>query len=81
LTKAAEYSLADEAYARLLAELSVKKFNMTSPQLRDNILDFYSNLSLPIETRKNASHWLGVLSDLNQLKSAPLPRVATSPIR
>jgi hypothetical protein len=73
LTKASEYSLADESYASLLAELSAGKFNLTLPQLRDNILDFYSDLSLPIETRKNASRWQGVLSDLNQLKSAPLP--------
>jgi hypothetical protein len=80
LTKAAEYSLADESYASLLAELSAEKFNLTSAQLRDNILDFYSDLSLPIETRENASRWQEVLSDLNQLKSAPLtPPVAVEP--
>lgn len=73
VTKAAEYSLADESYAKLLARLAAGNFNLTSPQLRDNILDFYSDLSLPIETRKDASQWQGVLSDLNQLKSAPLP--------
>ena len=73
VTKAAEYSLADESYAKLLAKLAAGNFNLTSPQLHDNILDFYSDLSLPIETRKDASQWQGVLSDLNQLKSAPLP--------
>jgi hypothetical protein len=73
VTKAAEYSLADESYAKLLARLAAGNFNLTSTQLRDNILDFYSDLSLPIETRKDASQWQGVLSDLNQLKSAPLP--------
>ena len=36
-TKAAEYSLTDESYAKLLAELSERKFNRTSPELRDNI--------------------------------------------
>jgi hypothetical protein len=72
-TKAAEYSLADESYAILLAELSAKKFNLTSPQLRDNILNFYFDLSVPIGTRKNESHWHKVLADLDQLKSAPLP--------
>jgi hypothetical protein len=73
VTKAAEYSLADESYAALLAELSAEKFNLTSPQLRDNILNFYSDLSVPIETRKDASRWQGVLCNLNQLKSALLP--------
>jgi hypothetical protein len=82
LTKAGEYTLADESYANLLAELSAGSFNQTSPQLRDNILDFYSNPALPIETRKDASRWQGVLSDLNRLKSAPLPPpVAADPAR
>ena len=53
-TKAAEYTLADETYASLLAKLTARKFDGTSPQLRDNILAFYSDLSLPIETRKGS---------------------------
>jgi len=44
VTGAAEYSLADDAYADLLAELSAGQFNKTSPQLRTNILTFYSDL-------------------------------------
>jgi hypothetical protein len=78
-TKAAEYSLADESYASLLSELSAHQFNLTSPQLRDNILAFYSDLSPPIETRKDATRWQGVLSDLNQLKTVPLSPAATEP--
>lgn len=77
-TIAAEYTLADEAYADLLSRLAARKFDDTSPQLRENILDFYSNLSLPIETKTDASRWRGVLSDLSQLKSASLPLVADS---
>jgi len=50
-TKAAEYSLADDAYAKLLTQLSERKFDVTSPELRDNILQFYSDLSVPIETK------------------------------
>jgi hypothetical protein len=65
--------LADESYASLLAQLSERKFNLTTPQLRENILGFYSDLSLPIETRKDATRWQRVLSDLDQLESAPLP--------
>jgi hypothetical protein len=79
LTKAAEYSLADESYASLLADLSTKQFNLTSPQLRDNILDFYSDLSPQIETKQNPSRWQKVLADLEQLKSAPPPPVPASP--
>src|ERR1700722_18434960 len=76
-TKAAEYSLTDEAYAKLLGQLSGRKFDKTSPPLRDNILLFYSNLSLPIDTKDNPTEWKNVLSQLDQLKSvAPLPVIA-----
>src|SRR5208282_5499760 len=40
-TKAAEYSLTDDTYAQLLAQLSKRKFDRTSSELRDNILEFY----------------------------------------
>ncbi len=72
MTKAAEYTLADDAYARLLASLSAQKFDEITPQLRANILAFYSNLSLPIETKKVPAHWQAVLADLAQLKDAPI---------
>ena len=80
VTKAAEYSLTDETYATLLAQLSKRKFDNTSPALRDNILQFYSDLSLPIETKKDQARWLGVLTSLDQLKAAsPVPTVASRP--
>jgi len=73
-TEAAEYTLADATYASLLAKLAAQKFDGTSPQLRDNILEFYSDLSLPIETRKDPARWQGVLTDLEELRAiAPLP--------
>ena len=73
-TKAAEYSLTDDAYAKLLAQLSDRKFNLMTPQLHENILQFYSDLSVPFETKKDQVRWQGVLSDLDQLKSvAPVP--------
>ena len=53
----AEYSLVDESYAKLLAKLAAGNFDLTSPQLRVNILDFYLDLSLPTETKKDASQW------------------------
>jgi hypothetical protein len=80
VTKAAEYSLTDETYATLLAQLSKRKFDNTSPALRDNIMQFYSDLSLPIETKKDQARWQGVLTSLDQLKAAsPVPSVASRP--
>jgi hypothetical protein len=69
-TKAAEYSLTDETYAKLLGQLAEHKFILTSPELRENILNFYSDLSLPLETKKDDVQWQSVLVSLEQLKSA-----------
>jgi len=79
-TEAAEYSLADDTYAKLLGQLSSHKFDETTPELRANILNFYSDLSLSIETKKDQGRWQGVLTALEQLKSvAPVPTMAASP--
>ena len=76
-TKAAEYSLTDDAYAKLLAQLSERKFDLTSKELRDNILEFYSDPSAPIETKRDPVRWQSVLVSLDQLRSvAPAPTVA-----
>jgi len=81
-TKAAEYSLTDDSYAKLLASVSERKFDLTRPELRDNILQFYSDLSLPIETKKDQARWQAVLTELDQLKVVtPAPIVASSPAR
>lgn len=80
VTKAAEYSLTDSTYAKLLGQLSGRKFDRTTPELRDNILDFYSDLSALIETKKDQNDWKKVLAELDQLKSAtPVAAVASSP--
>jgi hypothetical protein len=79
-TTPAEYSLTDDTYAKLLGQLSERKFDRTSPELRANILDFYSDLSVAIATKKNQDDWKSVLSELDQLKSmTPIPIVAGSP--
>jgi hypothetical protein len=81
-TKAAEYSLTDDTYAKLLGQLAERKFDLTSPDLRDNILNFYADLSLPLETKKDAGRWQSVLSSLDQLKLVtPTPILAASPAK
>jgi hypothetical protein len=79
-TKAAEYSLTDDTYAKLLAQLSERKFDLTTADLRDNILHFYSDLSVPIDTKKDQVRWKSVLTALDELKSvAPAQTLAGSP--
>jgi hypothetical protein len=81
-TRAAEYSLTDETYAKLLGQLSSRKFDLTSSGLQQNILDFYSDLSAPIEMKKDAARWQSVLVSLDQLKLVdPTQNLAASPAR
>jgi len=78
--RAAEYTLTDESYAKLLTELSERKFDRTSPELRTNILEFYSDLSAPIETKKDSAAWQAVLTSLDQLKAlTPVSASAGNP--
>jgi hypothetical protein len=79
-TEAAEYSLTDETYAKLLGQLAKRKFDLTSPELRDNILNFYSDLTLPLETKKDSTRWQSVLVSLDQLRLVnPTPIIASIP--
>jgi hypothetical protein len=79
-TTAAEYSLTDDAYAKLLAQLTERKFDLTSPDLRANILQFYSDPTAAIETKRDQAHWQSVLVSLDLLKSVvSAPTVAASP--
>jgi hypothetical protein len=81
-TQAAEYSLTDETYAKLLAQLATRKFDRTTPDLRDDILHFYSDLSAAIETKKDNVRWQSVLVDLEQLKLVTAtPVLAGSPAK
>jgi len=76
-TKAAEYSLTDDSYAKLLGQLADRKFDRTTPELKANIVDFYSDLSAAFETKKDAGGWQNVLKSLAELQSAT-PFTATA---
>ena len=81
-TKAAEYTLTDDTYAQLLTQLVARKFDRTTPELRDNIRAFYGDLSAPIDTKKDQVRWQSVLTSLDQLKLvAPAPVLAASPAK
>jgi hypothetical protein len=71
-TKPAEYSLTDETYAKLLTQLAKNKFEFTTPELRENITQFYSNSSTLAGTTKDAAQLQGDLLALRQADS-PVP--------
>jgi len=67
-TRAAEYVLADETYANLIHKLTRKNPGALSTELRDNLLQFYSNPTAPIATKKDAKAWRKLQSELEALK-------------
>ena len=78
-TKAGEYPLTDKAYERLLNQLADKKFEHLTPQLQENILEFYADLNAPIYTRRNKIAWTVTLANIEKLRAAsPQPVSAPS---
>ncbi len=73
-TKIAEYSLTDDTYAKLLGQLAKSKFDRTTPELRDNILQFYSEVPAvaSIQTKNDKDSSAKLLELLDQLKAATL---------
>jgi Zinc dependent phospholipase C len=78
-TSAAEYDLADKTYARLLKLLAKDGYARTTPELRANVLGFYSDLNLPIETKRHKDDWSEVLRDLDALKKQTVSRAEPNP--
>ena len=70
-TRAGEYALTDKAYARLLDELARRNFDQLTPELRNNILAFYSNPGAPLATKKNPKAWQKTQDELEKLRALP----------
>ena len=68
-TRAGEYRLADEAYSDLVTKLYKHEFNNVTPELRKNILAFFSNLNAPIATKKDSGAWRKIMVALDRLKT------------
>lgn len=68
-TRAGEYRLADEAYSDLVTKLHKHEFNNVTPELRKNILAFFSNLNAPIATKKESGAWRKIMLALDKLKT------------
>ncbi|HEY1657643.1 MAG TPA: zinc dependent phospholipase C family protein [Candidatus Sulfotelmatobacter sp.] len=70
-TRAGEYRLTDNAYAHLLDQLAAQNFDHVSPELRRNILAFYSDPNAPIATKKKTAAWQKAKDELNRLRALP----------
>jgi hypothetical protein len=69
------YAMNDDAHAKLLDKLADRKFAGISPELRDELLHFFSEPDAPYATKRDAKAWATVQLELGQLKNA-VPSVA-----
>jgi Zinc dependent phospholipase C len=70
-TRAGEYGLTDQTYARLLDQLAGHNFDQITPELRANILTFYSDPGAPIATKKNPADWQKTEVEVEKLRALP----------
>ena len=78
MTGPGKYRMNDEAHAKLLGMLAEGKFASASPEVREELLHFFSDPDAPYTTKRNVKAWLKVQAQLEQLKSAPPPEVLPS---
>jgi hypothetical protein len=59
----------DDAHAKLLDKLAEQNFADMMPDLRAELLGFFSDPNAPYATRRNHKEWIKVEAELQQLKS------------
>lgn len=72
-TRAGEYGLTDKAYAHLVDQLAARNFEGVGPDLRSNILAFYSDPGAPLATKKKPEDWQKTQDQLEKLRALPEP--------
>lgn len=82
-TRAGEYGLTDKTYARLLDQLAGHNFDQITPDLRANILAFYSDPAAPNATKKKPADWQKTEAEVEKLRALPdsAPAVKTTEVR
>jgi hypothetical protein len=68
-TKEGEYGLTDEAYGKLLDKLANARFAGTSPELRQNILEFYQDPNASNLNKKKPEQRNKTLHNIEELKA------------
>lgn len=75
-TRPGEYTLTDAAYAQLLHRLSARRFDLVTPDLKENITSYYADLNAPFATKKSRDEWKTTLRELDGLRAAAGLRAA-----
>jgi hypothetical protein len=70
-TPPGKYRMNDDAHAELLGKLAEQNFADMTPDLRAELLDFFSDPNAPYATKRKPKEWSRVVAELQQLKSTP----------
>jgi hypothetical protein len=79
VTRAGEYALTDNSYAKLLDDLSKNDFALVRPDLKNNILSFYSNPDAQVATKKKKKDREKTQDELAKLKTLPTSSASDKP--
>jgi Zinc dependent phospholipase C len=71
VTPAGVYRMNDETHARLLDRLAAQNFANVTPEIRAELLQFYSDPSAPNAIKRKPKDWSKVEAELQALKNAP----------
>ena len=74
-----EYRLQDNAYAELLDRLAEQKFAGLTPDLRADILRYYSDPKAAYSTKSDPKAWAKLQAELQELKNTPPAPSALQP--
>jgi hypothetical protein len=74
LTHPGEYRLADETYAKLAEKLAGKDPDNVNPDIRANVLKYFSDLSQPYTVKKDRKRWVKTVAAIEKLKSEQVPQ-------
>jgi hypothetical protein len=75
-TRAGEYTLTDKTYAHLLDQLAKRNFANITPDLRNNLLAFYSDPGGALSTKKKPKDWQKTREEIEKLRALPEPAPA-----
>jgi Zinc dependent phospholipase C len=77
ITGPGKYRMNDDAHALLLDKLAAQNFDGMTPELRAELLEFFSDPNAPYATKRKPKEWNKVEAELQQLKSiSPQPESA-----
>jgi len=69
-TSAGAYRLCDDTQAFWLHELAKKHFATVTPEIAQELTEFYANQNAPIHTKKKAQAWERMRAELAELKAS-----------